>query len=73
MNPPDSAFTSIYTEWLESFRALLPGGSQLLQPKEPAHKEAQTAAHQEWEDEGGCITPEKAPAPAQATGPKIPF
>ena len=73
MKPPVSAFTTIYAEWLDSFRALLPGGSHMAQASDVNAKAAQTAAQQEWEDEGGSIKPEKASAPAQATGPKIPF
>ena len=60
------------TEWLKTFRAMFPGGAS-SPVKEPTPKEAQVAANQEWEHEGGCITPEKAPAPAQAPVPKIPF
>ena len=59
MKPPVSTFTSIYTEWLDTFRAMIPGGSQAGATKEPTPKEAQAAANQEWEDEGGSIKPEK--------------
>ena len=71
MKPTVSAFTTIYTEWLESFRALIPGASHTPPAREPTPKTDQAAAHEEWEDEGGAIKPEVKPA--QAPAPKIPF
>ena len=71
MKPTVSAFTTIYTEWLDSILALLPGASHTPAAKEPAPKSDQAAANEEWEDEGGCIVPEKKPA--QDPAPKIPF
>jgi hypothetical protein len=59
MKPTVSTFTSIYTEWLDTFRAMIPGGSHKPLAGEPTPKEAQIAANQEWEDEGGSIKPEK--------------
>ena len=71
MKPPVSTFTAVYTEWLDSFRAMLPGGSRTAPAREPTPKEAQAAAHQEWEDEGGSIKPEKKPA--QEPAAKLPL
>jgi len=59
MKPPVSAFTSLYTGWLDAFRAMIPGSSATGAPEEPTPKEAQAAANQEWEDEGGSIKPER--------------
>ena len=71
MKPPVSTFTSIYAEWLDTFRAMLPGGSPTALAREPTPKEAQVASNQEWEDEGGAIKPEKTTDPAP--GSKIPL
>ena len=64
-------FSEYYAEWLESFRAMFPGGSHAAPATEPTPKEAQVAANQEWEDEGGSIKPEKKPDEAPA--PKMPL
>ncbi len=70
MKTPVSGFTVVYSAWLEAFRTMLPGWPPT--PKEPTAKEAQVAANQEWEDEGGSIKPaEKKPGVEPA--PKIPF
>ena len=45
-------------EWLKTFRAMSPGFAS-SPAKEPTAKEAQVAANQEWEDEGGSLKPEK--------------
>ena len=61
-----------YTEWVQAFRAMIPGGA--LRPAQPAEltpKEAQIAANQEWEHEGGTIKPEKSPVAAPRS--KIPL
>ena len=50
------AMSEYYTEWLEAFRAMIPGGSKSA---EQTPKDAQAAATQEWECEGGSIKPEK--------------
>ena len=72
MKPTASPFTAIYTEWLSSFRALLPGGWSAAPSTELPAKAAQVAADQEWEDEGGAIKP--APKnPGQKPETKIPF
>jgi len=71
MKPTVSTFTSIYTEWLNTFRAMIPGGSAKPPAGEPTPKEAQVAANQEWEDEGGLVKPEKSTDPAP--GSKIPL
>jgi hypothetical protein len=66
-----STFTSVYTEWMDAFRTLLPGGAA-APAEEPTPKAAHTAAVQEWEDEGGCIKPaDNKPDEEPAT--KIPF
>ena len=51
-------FSEYYTEWLEAFRVMFPGGAR-SPVKEPTAKEAQVAANQEWECEGGSLKPEK--------------
>ena len=67
-------FTAVYTQWLDSFRAMLPGYA----PEAPAEqaglttlKQEQAAANQEWEHEGGSIKP--APTPEAKDAPKIPY
>jgi hypothetical protein len=67
MKPHGTAFTVVYTAWLEIFRSMIPGGSRTAPAAELSPKEAQAAANQEWEDEGGSVKPAAAP------GPKIPF
>jgi hypothetical protein len=71
MNPTNTPFTAIYAQWLESFRAMIPGNRPSGPAGELTPKQEQVAATQEWEDEGGSIKPpaETKPAPA----PKIPF
>ena len=66
-----STFTTVYTEWLDTFRSMIPGGSHASPAGKTAPKAEQVAAVQEWEDEGGCIKPEKKPGLAPA--PKIPL
>lgn len=48
------SFSEYCTEWMQSFRALVPGGAHSELPRE-----AQVAADQKWEDEGGSIMSEK--------------
>lgn len=67
MNTPVTPFTAIYTQWLESFRALLPGGAPSGPSESAIHKQEQVAANQEWEDEGGSVVQTVKP------GTKIPF
>ena len=50
------------TEWLKTFRTLFPRGAHSELSKEPTPKEAQVAANQEWEDEGGSLKPENPPS-----------
>ena len=72
MKPTVTPFTEVYTQWLDSFRAMLPGYAPAA-PTEPALttiKQEQAAANQEWEGEGGSIKP---PAPGIKVVPKIPF
>jgi len=72
MKPTVSPFTAMYTEWLDSFRALLPGGWSAAPSTELTTKAAHKAAVQEWEHEGGSIKP--APkAAGQEPETKIPF
>ncbi len=73
MKTPDHPFTAIYTEWLDAFRGMLPGWHPTATPKEPTAKEAQVAANQEWEDEGGTVRPAEKPALVPAPAPKIPL
>jgi hypothetical protein len=76
MKPSDTPFTVIYAQWLQSFRAMFPGGkpsdpsSQVTLPPKP-QKAGQAAAVQEWEDEGGSVKP--VPAPEAKEAPKIPL
>jgi hypothetical protein len=72
MKPPIMPFTALYTQWLDSFRVLLPGREPAAPAGELTPKAAQSAADQEWEEEGGCITPAQK-APGRAPAPKIPF
>lgn len=73
MKPPVSAFTSMYTEWLDSIRLLLPGGSRVPAAVELTPKAAQVVAVQEWEDEGGAIKPVAPKKAGQEPETKIPF
>ena len=68
MTTPAPPFTTIYTEWLESFRALIPGAKP-AETKTP--RQEQVEATQEWEDEGGSVKP--VPTPEAKDAPKIPF
>ena len=63
------SFSEYYTEWLESFRKMFPGGAHAAKDLTP--KEAQVVANQEWEDEGGSVKPEKKPDATLA--PKMPL
>ncbi len=73
-NTPNSPFTPIYAQWLDSFRSLFPGGAA-NSSSSPAEaltpKQEQVAANQEWEDEGGSVKP--VPTPEAKDAPKIPF
>jgi len=73
MKPTVSTLASIYNEWLDTFWSMVPGGSHARPAGEPSPKEAQAAANQEWEDEGGLVKPEKSAGPSPASGPKIPL
>jgi hypothetical protein len=64
-------FVAAYAQWLDSFRAMLPGWPPL--PKEPPCGQAQVAANQEWEDEGGSIQSTDTTTPGSVPAPKIPF
>ena len=73
MDPTNTPFTAIYAQWLESFRAMLPGGRPSRPSEELTPKQEQVAATQEWEDEGGSIKPPTETKAALAQAPKIPF
>jgi len=49
------------TEWLKTFRAMFPGGAS-SPVKEPTPRDAQAAASQEWEHEGGSLKPDNPPS-----------
>ena len=67
-----TTFTAVYTEWLATFRSMIPGGAPAAPAGELTPKAAQVVADQEWEDEGGCIKQAKK-NPEQAPAPKIPL
>ena len=71
MKPPAIVFAEIYLQWLDSFRAMLPGFAPPGASEEVVRRKQQIAANQEWEDEGGSIKP--APTPEVKHAPKIPF
>ena len=48
-----------YTEWAETFRAMFPGGTR---PAEQTPRQAQVAANEEWEHEGGSLKPDTPPS-----------
>jgi len=73
MNPINTPFTAIYAQWLESFRAMIPGGRPSGPSEELTPKQEQAAANQEWEDEGGSIKPPAPTKPVLSSVPKIPF
>lgn len=73
MNPINTPFTAIYAQWLESFRAMIPGSRPSAPSGELSPKQEQAAANQEWEDEGGSIKPLAEAKPAVTSTPKIPF
>jgi hypothetical protein len=54
----NTPFIALYIQWLESFRAMIPGWRQPSgTPRELTPRQEQAAANQEWEDEGGSIKP----------------
>jgi hypothetical protein len=57
VSTPNLPFTAIYTQWLESFRALIPGWAPSGLSEDASRKREQVAANQEWEDEGGSFKP----------------
>ena len=71
MKPTVTPFTAVYAQWLDSFRALLPGFVPAAPAEQSELKKEQVAANQEWEDEGGSIKP--APVAEVKDAPKIPF
>ena len=74
MKPDVTPFTAVYTQWLDSFRAMLPGYAPEAPAEQPALttlKKEQIAANEEWEHEGGSIKP--APNSEARDAPKIPF
>ena len=73
MTTPNTPFTAIYTKWLESFRALIPGCVPAGPAAERTPKQQQVEANQEWEDEGGSIKPPAEQKPGVEPGPKLPL
>ena len=71
MSGPRTPFTAIYTEWLESFRAMIPGGAPAGPSEAVVRKEEKVAANQEWEGEGGSV--KAVPVAECKDAPKIPF
>ena len=69
--PSNTSFTAIYAKWLDSFRALFPGGAAAGPAENLTPKQEQAVANQEWEGEGGAVKP--APTPEVKDAPKIPF
>lgn len=57
MKPTVTVFTEVYAQWLDSFRALFPGGAPAGPSEEVVRRQEQVAANQEWEHEGGRIKP----------------
>lgn len=49
--------TTIYTQWLDSFRAIMPGGKSAVPTAVPAPQQERVIAKQEWENEGGSVKP----------------
>jgi len=54
---PSTPFTAIYTQWLDSFRMLIPGCAPAGPSEEVIRRQEKAAANQEWESEGGCVKP----------------
>ena len=71
MSDTNTPFTAIYTQWLDSFRAMIPGGAPAGPSEEVVRKAEQVEANQEWEHEGGSVKP--VPVPECKDAPKIPF
>ena len=70
--PSNTPFTEIYTQWLDSFRAMIPGGWRAGPSEDVTRKLEQGAANEEWEHEGGSIKPAEK-KPGLAVVPKIPL
>ena len=70
--PIPTPFTAIYTQWLESFRALIPGNKKVTAAEKMTPKEALKQAKQDWEDEGGSCKPPAAEAGVEPA-PKLPL
>ena len=71
MSDTNTPFTAIYTQWLDSFRAMIPGGAPAGPSEEVARKQEKAEANQEWEGEGGSV--KAVPVPECKDAPKIPF
>lgn len=71
MKTPLTTFTAVYTEWLETFRSMIPGGTHAAPAGELTPKAAQVVADQEWEDEGGSVKQPKKPRTEPE--PKLPL
>jgi hypothetical protein len=68
----NTPFTEIYMQWLDSFRALIPGGWRVGPSEAVTRKVEQAAANEEWEHEGGSVKPAEK-QPGLAAVPKIPL
>ena len=69
--PIHTAFTEIYIQWLDSLRALIPGGWRAGPSEDVTRKLEQSAANENWEHEGGRIKP-PAKKPRLAAIPRNP-
>ena len=72
MTTPATPFTEIYVQWLESFRALIPGARRSGASANLKSRQEELAANQEWEQEGGAVQPAEK-KPALSSVPKLPL
>ena len=70
--PSNTPFTDIYAQWLDSFRALIPGGWRAGPSEDVKRKQEQVAANEEWEHEGGSLKPAEK-KPRLTAVPKMPL
>jgi hypothetical protein len=69
MKPSVTPSTATYTQWFNSFRALLPGSIPTLRTV-AIRKQDRAAASQQWEDVGGSVR--RVPMPGSKEATKIP-
>lgn len=72
VNQSNTPFTALYSQWLDSFWAMIPGAKPAGASEEMARRHEQVAANQEWEDEGGSCKPAEK-KPDADPDVKIPF